>query len=272
MKSIRDFQKVILTYWREHGRHNLPWRATKDPYHILVSEIMLQQTQVHRVIPYYKQFLKRFPTVRKLARSNLVTVLKLWSGLGYNRRAKYLRDAAIDIVKKNKGKFPHSYDALRALPGIGDYTAKAVRVFAYNEPDILIETNIRTVFIYHLFAYRFMRGRARRDMVSDSAILEIAVRAAEGQDPREWHWALMDYGAYLKRSGIKLNHKSAHYTKQSKFEGSLRQVRGAILRTLSRGENIMGLRNPYIERFDRALASLERDGLISKKKGKWRIS
>src|SRR5882672_1493642 len=116
--KINEFKKVVLKHWKENGRHKLPWRLTHDPYKILVSEIMLQQTQVDRVIPYYKAFLKKFPNVKTLAKSELSEVLKLWSGLGYNRRAKFLRDAALAVVKKRKGRFPKDYEKLRELPGV----------------------------------------------------------------------------------------------------------------------------------------------------------
>jgi A/G-specific adenine glycosylase len=151
-KKTKEFRRIVLKHWKENGRHKLPWRRTHDPYKILVSEVMLQQTQVDRVVPYYKAFIKKFPTVRILAKAKLSEVLKLWSGLGYNRRAKYLRDAALAVVEKHSGKFPTEYEALRKLPGIGDYTARAVRVFAFNERDVLIETNVRTAYLHHFFA------------------------------------------------------------------------------------------------------------------------
>ena len=266
---------TVWKYWKEHGRHDLPWRKTKDPYRVIVSEVMLQQTQVPRVIEKYKEFLKKFPTARALAKASLSDVLKVWSGLGYNRRGKYLHDAAKQIVEVGNIK-----KALAShLPGVGPYTRAAVRVFAYNEPDILIETNIRTAFIHHFYA-----SVLQKTSIADTEILPLAAKAAEGQDPREWHWALMDYGAYLKRTGVRNNSRSAHYTKQSKFEGSLRQVRGAILRALHSGQKterelMMEIRSPSLRK---ALAGLVRDGLIVKvrprriglgpKKGKWRIA
>jgi A/G-specific adenine glycosylase len=227
---------------------------------------MLQQTRVERVVPYYERFLKKFPTVQKLAKAELSEVLKIWSGLGYNRRAKYLRDAAKTVVEEYDGKFPFIYEDLRKLPGVGDYTARAVRVFAYNEPDVLIETNIRTAFLHNFGLYRSFRGRERR-VISDSVILQVASRAAKGQDAREWHWALMDYGANLKKSGVRLNSISKHYVKQSKFEGSLRQVRGEALRRIAKGQKI-----EKGEQWENALKGLVRDGLVRKVKGKWKIS
>ena len=266
-RGFELFRKEVWKYWKENGRHDLPWRKTSDPYKILVSEIMLQQTQVDRVVPYYKNFLVEFPSVKALARASLFDVLRLWSGLGYNRRAKYLRDAATQIVEVHGGKVPRDYESLRSLPGVGDYTARAVRSFVFNEPEILIETNIRTAFIHRLFS--------GIPSVSDRTIKEQAEREAKGQDPRQWHWALMDYGAHLKRSGVRNNRKSLHYVRQSKFEGSSRQLRGVIVRLLQKRQNPM--RSDPIgfstrKRTELALRSLARDGLVANKKGGWQIA
>ncbi len=269
-KQVAAFRRIVWAHYRACGRYTLPWRKTHEPYKILVSELMLQQTQVDRVVPFYRAFLRRFPTVRALAKAPLADVLEVWSGLGYNRRAKYLHDAARDIVASHRGVMPREYPSLRAIRGIGPYTANAVRVFAFNEPEVLIETNVRTAIIHHFFT----RVRA----VPDYEIEKIAAMAATQQDPRQWHSALFDYGAHLKVSGVRNNARSVHYTKQSRFEGSLRQARGKILRALANGEN-MGLRNPYMLR---ALEGLERDGLIEREKGsvrggsalgrKWRLA
>src|SRR3989344_8895716 len=222
--SLKSFRSTVWGYWKENGRHNLPWRKTTNPYRIMVSEVILQQTQVSRVSGKYRDFLEVFPTIRALAKAPLGVVLRVWSGLGYNRRGKYLHEAAKTIVTKHKGKIPGVYRELVELPGMGPYTASAVRLFAFNEPDVLIETNIRSTFIHHFFP-------TKRE-VTDKQLIPFVTQAAKGQNPRTWHWALMDYGAYLKRSGVRNNHRSTHYTKQSKFEGSLRQVRSAILRDL----------------------------------------
>ncbi|MDO8575855.1 MAG: A/G-specific adenine glycosylase [bacterium] len=267
---ILKFRQTVWEYYKKHGRSELPWRKTKDPYRILVSEVMLQQTQVPRVIEKYKEFLKKFPAVRALAKAQLADLLKVWSGLGYNRRAKYLHDAVKAIITNHKGRVPVVYSELVELPGIGPYTAAAIRVFAFNEPEILIETNIRAAFIHHFYS-----SVLQKTSIRDEEILSIATATAEGQDPRKWHWALMDYGAHLKRSGVRNNSRSAHYTKQSKFEGSLRQIRGAILRELHKGSvnpmrcHLIGFGEARVEK---ALAGLARDGLIVKEKGKWRIA
>ena len=186
-REIRKFRRKVWEYWKKNGRHDLPWRKTKDPYRILVSEVMLQQTQVPRVTEKYKEFLKKFPTVRALAKAPLSDVLKVWSGLGYNRRAKYLHDAAKQIVEVGNIKKALAHP----LPGVGPYTRAAVLVFAFNEPDVLIETNIRGAYIHHFFPMR--------RSVSDTEISTLLSKVGAGEDPREWHWALMDYGAYLKR-------------------------------------------------------------------------
>jgi len=266
--KISEFQKTVLRHWKSDGRHKLPWRKTHDPYRILVSEMMLQQTQVDRVIPYYKSFLKKFPTVKALAKSNLSEVLKVWSGLGYNRRAKYLRDTAVAVVKEHKSRFPKSYEELRKLPGVGDYTARAVRVFAFNEPDVLLETNVRTAFTHNFFS--------DAKEVRDTELLPHLLEAAKGEDPREWHWALMDYGAHLKKSGIRLNQKSAHYSRQSPFEGSLRQMRGKLLRRLMDGpitkESFKKIDAKNAYHISMALQGMEREGLVVKEKEIWRIA
>ena len=264
--KVRSFRKVVWEHYKEHGRHDLPWRRTKDPYKIMVSEVMLQQTQVSRVLEKYKSFLKKFPTVRKLAKAPFSEVLKEWSGLGYNRRAKYLHDAAKLLVKKKN----LSSQAIDNLSGIGFYTKNAVRVFAFNEPHTLIETNIRTAIIHYFFK--------RNNIIHDRVLKRYAEKVMQGQDPRRWHWALMDYGAHLKRSGVRNNHRSAHYTKQSKFEGSLRQVRGATLRLLQSGPLSENQIPPRLnlggskERVDEALKGLSKDGLIKKQNGRWRIA
>ncbi len=262
--AVGTFRSVVWGYWKKEGRHDLPWRKTRDPYRILVSEMMLQQTQVPRVIEKYEEFLRAFPTIHALAEASLAEVLRVWGGLGYNRRAKYVREIARGIMTRHAGGVPREYDALRVFPGIGDYTARAVRVFAFNEPDVLIETNVRTALIYHFFSHV--------PLIRDGALWEYVKKVAAGQDPRMWHWALMDYGTHLKRSGIKLNARRKGYVKQSRFEGSLRQVRGAILRELRQGPSLVrGL--PFgDEKIANALTSLACDGLIVREGNLWRVA
>ena len=222
-KEVLQFSPTVRSHYRKHGR-DLPWRKTSNPYRILVSEVMLQQTQVERVIPKYKAFLKAFPTSRSLARAKLRDVLSIWSGLGYNRRAKALHDAANVIVGKHNRKIPDSREELEELPGIGPYTAGAVLAFAYNKPEVFIETNIRTVFIHHFFK--------NKKKITDEEIVRCIELTVDRKNPREWYFALMDYGAMLKQKYPNPNRRSVHYTKQSKFEGSNRQLRGEIIRLL----------------------------------------
>lgn len=220
--NVSKLLDELRRHYHEGARAHLPWRATRDPYKILVSEVMLQQTQVERVIPYYKRFLRTFPSAKVLARVSLYNVLHIWQGLGYNRRAKFLHQAAKEIAKKG---FPRSVEEIEKLPGVGHYTARAVAAFAYNEPVVFVETNIRTVFFYHL------PSRQKRTDKQLLPLVEFTLKES-GMEPRDFYAALMDYGSHLKKEGVQLNSKSAHYAKQSKFEGSTRQLRGAILREL----------------------------------------
>ncbi len=221
----KRFIQTVRTFYQEQGRHTLPWRKTKNPYRILVSEIMLQQTQVDRVLPKYRAFLKQFPTVQKLSEASLGEVLTAWQGLGYNRRAKMLHQCAQRVVLEYKGRFPRDFEALKTLPGVGAYTAGAVCAFAYNQAVPLIETNVRTAYIHHFFH--------DQNDVLDTELVRYIELTMDREQPREWYWALMDYGSHLKKTIGNKNTQSKHYAKQSKFQGSDRQIRGAILRLLS---------------------------------------
>jgi A/G-specific adenine glycosylase len=203
---------------------------------------MLQQTQVDRVLPKYKTFIVRYPTAKRLAGAKLSSVLRLWSGLGYNRRAKYLWEAA-----RQWGKTP-----LEDLPGVGPYTTRAVHVFAYNKPEILIETNIRSVYLHHLFP--------RSKKVSDKQLLPY-MGVPRGVEPRVWYAALMDYGSFLKSKHPNPSQRSRHHTKQKRFKGSDREVRGAVLKAYLSGTRLSRL--PFSkERIERARRSLQNEGLI----------
>ena len=212
-----------MAYYRSHGR-DFAWRQTRDPYRVLVSEIMLQQTQTERVVAFYERFTKKFPDLATLARSKQSEVLRAWQGLGYNRRALSLWRLAKIVVRDHRGKLPRARVALEALPGIGPYTAGAVRAFAWGEPEIFIETNIRRVFIHFFFP--------RRRGVSDKELVPLIEKTLNRKDPRAWYAALMDYGAMLgtvAKSGKNPNRRSAHYVRQAKFSGSDRELRGKIL-------------------------------------------
>lgn len=217
----RAFQKIIYDAYNASPR-DLPWRKTTNPYCILVSEIMLQQTQALRVIPKYKAFLQRFPTVNHLACASTHEVLQMWQGLGYNHRALRLQQAAQKVVTDYKGKFPKTYESLLALPGVGPYTASAVCTFAYDMPIVMIETNIRAVFIHFFFS--------EAKEVPDSMLLPFIEKYCDTKNPRRWYNALMDYGAMLKATVPNPSRKSKHHVQQSKFQGSIRQVRGAIIK------------------------------------------
>lgn len=186
---------------------------------------MLQQTQVSRVIPKYRQFLARFPTVATVTAAPLAEVMQTWQGLGYNRRAKYLWLACRELG--DVAAFPQTVQALTRLPGIGPNTAGAIVVYAFNRPAAFIETNIRTVYIHHFF-----RGWID---ITDKSILSLVAQTLDTENPREWYWALMDYGSHLKSSVGNLNRAGKSYAKQSKFHGSRRQLRGQVLRELAGG-------------------------------------
>lgn len=252
--TVRAFRRTLLTYHTRHGRHHLPWRKTTNPYRILVSEVMLQQTQVERVVPYYTHFLKQFPTVRALVNSSLEEVLRAWQGLGYNRRAKMLHDAAKQVVQEHGGRMPTRYEALVALPGVGDYTAKAVRTFAYHEKEFLIETNVRSVFIHHFFP--------KKQRVTDKEILRMVEETFPARiHPARWYAAIMDYGTHLKKQVKNPSRKSAAHVRQSPFKGSRREIRGAILRAHLHGVPLSTL--PFdTAKVREQYAAMKQEGLV----------
>ncbi|MFZ2167532.1 MAG: A/G-specific adenine glycosylase [Minisyncoccia bacterium] len=231
---------------------------------------MLQQTQVERVIPLYKNFLKKFPTASRLASAPLADVLKIWQGLGYNRRAKMLHAAAQQLVRTPRfGTRSNLVEELEELPGVGPYTARAVAAFAYNQDVIVIETNIRTAVIHHFFP--------NKKKISDAEIEKILTQVLPKGKSREWYSALMDYGAHLKRSGISHNARSTTHTKQSKFAGSLREARGALLRSLvngsaSRTRLLLVLGAERKEQMMRALEALVAEEMVLRVKGKYRLA
>jgi A/G-specific adenine glycosylase len=221
--EIRRFRATVYGYFKKNGRI-LPWRRDYDPYAIFVSEIMLQQTQVDRVVQKFEPFLRALPDFKALADAPLAAVLALWQGLGYNRRALALKRAAEVVVREFGGNLPESPETLVTLPGIGKATAASIAAFAFNAPTLFLETNIRTVLIRHFFN--------DKDSISDELLLPIALAVLDRKNPRKWYSALMDYGTSLKKIHGNLSRRSALYKKQSKFEGSRRQVRGKILKIL----------------------------------------
>jgi len=256
----------------------MPWRNTKDPYKILVSEVMLQQTQVARVLPKYKEFLQEFPTLQSLAKTPDKKVLRVWAGLGYWKRALSLKKTAKEILKEHKGKFPKEPKTLESLPGIGPYTARAVACFAFQNQDTFLDTNIRRVYLHFFFPPSTNSGQATKK-VSDKEILTITQKAVWKKNPREWHYALFDYGAMVLKHK-KINKQSQHYAKQSKFEGSFRSFRTKVMRFLldqprqtATTSTIQLLlkkeQSPYLP--EKILASLVKDGLIKKKGGSYSL-
>lgn len=268
MDEQRTFRETVWHWYAQHGRRDLPWRQPNahglfDPYAILVSELMLQQTQVARVIPKYQQFLQTFPSVEVLAQSDLGAVLRRWQGLGYNRRAKFLWQSAGMIVAEYDATVPHAVGELTKLPGVGINTAGAIRAYAFDQPSVFVETNIRTVYIHHFFA--------DREGITDGEIRAVAERMLPtDESPREWYWALMDYGTILKQSIGNPNIRSAAYAKQSTFQGSKRQLRGAILRAVADGsKTLTELESLDDERIPGVVTDLVREGLVRKLGGRY---
>jgi A/G-specific adenine glycosylase len=261
-RTVQSFRKLVYDASRKGGRDDLPWRLTRDPYRIMVSEIMLQQTQVARVRTKYEEFLDAFPDVYTLARAPLQEVLTKWQGLGYNRRGIALKRAAEDVVERFGGMLPETTEELRTLPGIGPYTSGAIAAFAFNRPELFIETNIRSVYL-HLF-FHDMQG------VADREILPLVEVTLDRDSPREWYHALMDYGVMIKQETANPGRRSAHYVRQSAFKGSNREVRSRILKAIlakgaaSERDLIAGLECDE-ERVKKNLADLEREGFIARK-------
>jgi A/G-specific adenine glycosylase len=258
------FRARILGYYAESGR-SFPWRSTRDPWAIFVSEIMLQQTQTERVIPKYMSWLEAYPEPAALARAPLAEALRLWSGLGYNRRALALCQSAQALAELPA--FPEEEDALLELPGVGPYTARAVLAFAFDRPVVLIETNIRSVFLSEFF-----EGEVG---VPDSRIAPLVEASLLREDPRTWYYALMDYGAEIKRREGNPNRRSGAYARQSPFADSNRRIRGAVLKALGAGpldsERLVDSLPFSRERVDQALRQLMAEGFVAESSGVYRL-
>lgn len=250
---------TVLDFYTKYGRHDLVWRKNITPYTILVSEIMLQQTQVKRVILKYKEWLKSYPTLKKLKGAALGQILTLWQGLGYQRRAK-----ALLSIAQTQTRLPRTAEGLMELPGVGSYTASAVMAFAYNQfPKGVIETNIRTVLIEHFYP--------KKKKVTDELLINILIRL-EGYDQvralgaRHWYYAMMDYGAHLKSKGVEHNKKSATYKKQSTYKGSQRELRAKVLFAITHGESL-----PQDDRIETVLRELEKEKFIHTINSQYRL-
>jgi A/G-specific adenine glycosylase len=300
-KKIEEFKAEVLSYYNQFGRR-FPWREGCGAWGVLVSEFMLQQTQTERVVPFFERWMKKWPTPEALNAATLEEALAEWVGLGYNRRCRFLKDCGRIIAEERGGQVPATPEDLRLLPGIGEYTSGAIACFAYNYPCVFIETNIRAAVI-HFFFSGSEAGKADVEpdlfapdlrkasvpvveeaspvattpaAVPDAAIVPILEAALDRDNPRVWHWALMDYGAHIKKMTVNPNRRSAHYAKQSKFEGSFRQIRGRVVRALigngraTVAELLSGTGAKEADLY-RALEDLKRESMVSEENGVYRI-
>jgi len=263
--EIEEFRETVLCRYRREGR-TFPWRGA-NPWGVMVSEFMLQQTRVERVLSYWENWMRLWPNPESLAQASLEEAMRAWSGLGYNRRCCFLKNSASVIVKEYNGVVPETPEALRKLQGVGPYMAGAIACFGYNSPEVFIETNIRSAVIHCFFP--------GRNDVGDREIFPILKTALDRRDPKTWYYALMDYGAALKKTGNP-GRRSAHYTRQSPFIGSFRQARGRVIRALaSMGqssvkeiETASGLTG---EKLYRVLEKLEKESMVAQAEGYYRI-
>lgn len=252
------FRRAVLDLYAREGR-DFAWRRKGDPWAILVSEVMLQQTQTSRVAPKFDAWMARFPDAASLAAASTADVYDAWRGLGYNSRGLRLRACAAICARDYGGLPPADERLLLELPGVGRYTARAVLAFAYGVATAFLETNIRAALLFHFFP-----GQER---VSDRQLEAVAERLLDRDDPRTWYYALMDYGAWLKKREPNPARKAAAYTRQSRFEGSVRQARGALLRALAnRGpasiELLAAEAGIEYRRATTAVSGLVRDGIV----------
>lgn len=268
--QIKKFQTKIWKYYQTNGR-NFVWRQKITPYFVVVSEIMLQQTQTKRVAEKFPEFIKKFPNFKILANASTAEVIQAWQGLGYNRRALFLRELAKKVVNEYNGKLPNNPEELVKLPGVGKNTTGSIAAFAFNTPTIFIETNIRSVFLHEFFP--------DQTEVSDTELLPLIEASVSKDNPREWYYALMDYGVALKRANKNPSRASKHHTKQSKFIGSKRQIRGEILRRLTQGplslqllkKTINKLESTHFKELPLILGELTKEGFIELKNGKFSL-
>ncbi len=257
-KDIAQFQSFVWQHYKQYGRPFV-WRNIDNPYHILVSEIMLQQTQTYRVEPKFDQFIAAFADVQTLADADLRDVLGVWQGLGYNRRGKALWQNAQRIVQEFNGKLPDDPEVLQTFAHIGPNTAASIAAFAFNEPVVFIETNVRAVFLH-----TFFKGQ---DEVKDAQLMPLIEQTLDKKNPREWYYALMDYGVHLKKELPNPSRKSAHHSVQSKFQGSDRQIRGRIIKKLVEvgrlhKDALFVFLGKEHARYERILNGLAKDGMV----------
>ncbi len=228
-KEAELFREMVWSYYQHH-RRSFSWREEITPYRVVVSEIMLQQTQTDRVKPKFEAFVAQFDSFALLAQATQREVLQMWQGLGYNRRGLALHKIAQRVMHEHEGALPNEPAALVNFSGIGPNTAASICAFAFNKPVTFIETNIRTVFLHVFFR--------DQDGIHDKALMPLIEQALDLHNPREWYYALMDYGVFLKKHFKNPSRRSRHHTKQSKFEGSDRQIRGAIVKLLIHHESL----------------------------------
>lgn len=251
---IRKFHEKIFTWWKKNKR-SLPWRETTNPYYIMISEIMLQQTQVNRSIEKYLEFIDKYPTIKDLAEASVSSVLKSWSGLGYNRRALWLHEAANQIVKLKD--FPETPEELQKLKGIGPYTSRSILIFAFNYDIATVDTNIRRILIAENFA---------KEETKEKELFIIAQKLLPKGKARDWHNALMDFGSLVltsAKTGIKPKTTTSRNSKEN------RRFRGIIVKYLTRNSKALKERmikncNIPTEKIDDILEGLLADGLIIK--------
>lgn len=280
--ALAGFVTRVADCGRESYR-DLPWRHSRDPYAVLVAEVMLQQTQVSRVETVYEAWLDEFPTIDALAAAPLERVLEAWQGLGYNRRAVALKRTAEQVAERFGGELPQDESELRSLPGVGPATAAGVLAFAFDRPTVYLETNVRAVFLHELFA--------DHERVPDSEIAPLVAAAIEaacavGIGPRQWYFALLDYGAHLKRTIPNPSRRSAHHTVQSPFQGSRRQKRARLLRAvmarsgrsaeefaeeISAAERDAGRDAVGVEEAEGILSDLASDGFLVREADRWSV-
>ena len=262
-RRTRALQTRLLS-WYEENRRDLPWRRTDDPYAILVSEIMLQQTQVPRVAPRFVEWLEAWPDLESLAAAPLADVLRRWQGLGYNNRARRLQECAAAAVASapcgRRAMLPRTLEGLRALPGIGPYTARAVLVFAHNDDLAAVDANVRRVLTHQL---------SLAEDLGDKDLQAVADAVLPRGRSRDWHNAMMDYGSLVltaRSTGI------SSRGRQGTFEGSRRQKRARVVRRLLQhgpqplGDLAAGLGLSDEETAD-IVALLRRDGLVTESGG-----
>ncbi|MCX7846657.1 MAG: A/G-specific adenine glycosylase [bacterium] len=263
---VAAFRRIVLRFYRAAAR-DLPWRRSHSPYHVLVSEIMLQQTHVNRVIHFFPRFIAAFPDFHTLARAPLHRILRLWNGLGYNRRALALKHIAQIVLSHYHGNLPSSPSLLARLPGIGHATASSIAAFAFNLPTLFLETNIRSVFIHYFFPLH--------KKVHDCQLLPLLKLTLDRKHPRRWYNALMDLGATIKNHYPNPSRRSLSYRTQSPFHGSPRQLRAAILRTLLTSPaslaSLAKACNTSPHSLYPILHSLQLDGLVSFSRGRFFI-